>query len=185
MKVRSATSPHKPKEQTNVPQLPPTVNEALANLAEQIRIWRKRHEMTQADLAMRSGISVSFISMIERGERSPSYDTLVQIGQALDIPLSELFRAGDEPPKEDGYFRRLVEFAREARLSRKQVEQLISVGRAMFELSAGVATSALPAVSAPPGRRCSVPGCGRPLLARGLCPSHYRRKLRQKRGKQG
>ena len=163
----------------------PPANEALANLAEQIRMWRKRHEMTQADLAMRSGISVSFISMIERGERSPSYDTLVQVGQALDVPLSELFRTEDEAPKDDGYFRRLVDFGRDARLSRKQVEQLISVGRAMFDLpDAARAAPAADELSTPPGRRCSVPGCGRPLLARGLCPSHYRRKLRQKRAKQ-
>lgn len=181
MRVKLASSPKQPKEQKQVPQQPATANEALANLAEQIRMWRKRHEMTQADLAMRSGISVSFISMIERGERSPSYDTLVQVGQALDIPLSELFRAEDEPPKEDGYFRRLVEFGREAHLSRKQVEQLISVGRAMFELPAVVVP--VNEIKPPPGRRCSVPGCGRPLLARGLCPSHYRRKLRQKRTK--
>ena len=165
-------------------QLTPPVNKALASLAEQIRAWRRRHEMTQADLAMKSGISVSFISMIERGERSPSYDTLVQVGNALDVPLSELFRAEHEEPKDDGYFRKLVDFARGARLSRRQVEQLIAVGRAMFDLPA-VAHPAQPAeeMTTPPGRRCSVPGCGRPLLARGLCPSHYRRKLRQKRSK--
>lgn len=153
--------------------------DSLAALAERIRLWRKRHGMTQADLAIRSGISVSFISMIERGERSPSYDTLVQLAQALDIPLSELFRAENEAPADDGYYRRLVEFARAAHLSRKQVEQLVSVGRAMFDSSEPV--KARLEIKTPPSRRCAIPGCGRPLLARGLCPSHYRRKLRQSR----
>lgn len=153
--------------------------DSLAALAERIRLWRKRHGMTQADLAIRSGISVSFISMIERGERSPSYDTLVQLAQALDIPLSELFRAENEAPTDDGYYRRLVEFARGAHLSRKQVEQLVSVGRAMFD--PGEPVKARLEIKTPPSRRCAVQGCGRPILARGLCPSHYRRKLRQSR----
>lgn len=176
-----AKTPALPVKETQ-PQHSPIVSEALASLAEQIRMWRKRHEMTQADLAMRSGISVSFISMIERGERSPSYDTLVQVGQALDVSLSELFRKEDEAPKDDGYYRKLVEFGREAHLSRKQVEQVINVGRAMFELPAAQREAAQAEENkVPAGRRCTVPGCGRPLLARGLCPSHYRRKLRQKR----
>jgi transcriptional regulator with XRE-family HTH domain len=154
--------------------------DSLAALAERIRLWRKRHGMTQADLAIRSGISVSFISMIERGERSPSYDTLVQLAQALDIPLSELFRAENEAPTDDGYYRRLVEFARGAHLSRKQVEQLVSVGRAMFD-AADAPVKARLEIKTPASRRCAIAGCGRPLLARGLCPSHYRRKLRQSR----
>lgn len=152
--------------------------EMLKALAEQIRMWRKRHGMTQADLAMKSGISVSFISMIERAERSPSYETLFEVARALDIPISELFRGENEPPIDDGYFRKLVDFARGAHLSRRQVEQLIAVGRAMYELPEPTADLG---VEIPPGRRCSVPGCNRPLLAKGLCPSHYRRKLRQKK----
>jgi transcriptional regulator with XRE-family HTH domain len=145
-------------------------------LAEQIRAWRARHTMTQADLAAKSGISVSFISMIERAERSPSYETLYAVARALDIPVSELFRAEQEPAVDDGYYRRLVDFARGAHLSRKQVEQLIAVGRAMYELADS--PSALERL--PASRRCSAPGCNRPLLAKGLCPSHYRQKLRQK-----
>jgi hypothetical protein len=106
-------------------------------------------------------------------------DRAVQLAQALDIPLSELFRAESEAPTDDGYYRRLVEFARSAHLSRKQVEQLIAVGRAMFD--AGEPVKARLEIKTPPSRRCAIPGCGRPLLARGLCPSHYRRKLRQSR----
>lgn len=155
---------------------PPTATEMLKILAEKIRTWRGRHAMTQADLATKSGISVSFISMIERAERSPSYETLFEIARALDIPVSELFRAHDEPVVEDGYFRELSDFARMAQLSRRQVDQLISVGRAMYELPERADESeALPA-----SRRCSAPGCNKPMLSKGLCPSHYRRKLRQK-----
>ena len=159
--------------------LSPPASEMLKALAERIRVWRKRQAMTQSDLAQRSGISVSFISMIERAERSPSYETLFEVARSLDVPISELFRGEGEPAVDDGYFRVLVDFARGAHLNRRQVEQLVSVGRATFglpEAAGGHATERPPVV----GRPCSVPGCGRPLLAKGLCPAHYRQKLRRK-----
>src|SRR5438105_6535104 len=40
--------------------------------------------MTQEDLSERARISVSFLSMIERGERSPHLETLASIAGALD-----------------------------------------------------------------------------------------------------
>jgi len=78
MKSKSTTAPR-----SEMPAL--DVGEMLESLADQIRAWRGRHSMTQADLAVKSGISVSFISMIERAERSPSYETLYAIARALDI----------------------------------------------------------------------------------------------------
>ncbi|HYX92521.1 MAG TPA: helix-turn-helix transcriptional regulator, partial [Myxococcaceae bacterium] len=42
------------------------------------RSLRERRGMTQEDFAQRGGISISFASLLERGERSPSYETLVQ-----------------------------------------------------------------------------------------------------------
>lgn len=157
--------------------------QTLAELAARIRLWRKRHGLTQAELASQSGISVSFISMIERGERSPSYETLVQVAKALDISLSELFRsAAETTPTDEGYYRKLTDFARSAHLSRKQVEQLILIGQALF--GPGGEGQIAGADASEEGesdrKRCSVPGCVRPMLARGLCSSHYRRDLRQK-----
>jgi len=157
----------------------PDTAQLLAALAEQIRAWRGRHSLTQADLAVKSGISVSFISMIERAERSPSYETLYAIAAALELPVSELFRAEEEPAVDDGYYRKLIDFARGAHLSRRQVEQMIAVGRAMYELPDVASTPE----RVPASRRCSVQGCNRPLLAKGLCPSHYRQKLRHQKSR--
>ena len=50
--------------------------------------------MTQEDLAERADISVSFLSMIERGERAPHLQTLAHIASALEVELAELFTAG-------------------------------------------------------------------------------------------
>src|SRR5688572_4278263 len=102
---------------STLPKEVPLLDKGLKALAARIRELRERMGLTQEDLAVRSRISVSFISMIERGERSPSYETLVQLAEALEVPLSELFRASTSEPYQDNYFRRLIEFAQGAQLS--------------------------------------------------------------------
>src|SRR5918912_1471598 len=52
--------------------------------------------MTQEDLSERARISVSFLSMIERGERSPHLETLAAIAEALDVRMADLFLDDDE-----------------------------------------------------------------------------------------
>lgn len=89
---------------------------------------------TQEDLAERAHISVSFLSMIERGERMPHVETLAAISQALEVSLSELFAGTDREPDqhENGLMRPLEEFARARRLTHRDVEKLLGVARAMF-----------------------------------------------------
>lgn len=56
-------------------------------LAEEIgkRIYKKRKEMglTQEELAFRSGLSQSFLTCIERGEKGPGFDSIIRISSAL------------------------------------------------------------------------------------------------------
>jgi transcriptional regulator with XRE-family HTH domain len=159
---------------------PIKAREALRTVARRIRALRERRGLTQEDFAARSGISVSFASLLERGERSPSYETLVQVAQALEVPLAELFRDFGGHGYDDPYFGRLVDFARQHRLSRAQVDRLLSVAQAMFELGAGPsATPALARARTVPA--CTESGCGRAVLAKGLCASHYHRARRARR----
>src|SRR5580704_5024066 len=90
----------------------PRSRELLEVLALRIRQLRERQRLTQEDFAQRCGISVSFASLLERGERSPSYETLVQISEALHVSLSELMREAPVEPYDDPYFNRLADFAR-------------------------------------------------------------------------
>ena len=145
---------------------------SLLSLGRRVRGLREGLRLTQEEFAKRCGISVSFASLLERGERSPSYDTLLTIGRALEVPVADLFRVGvsslevNEPSHA-----RLVDFARRAHLSRQQVERWIAVGHAMFGLEperAGTDRAV----------RCAVEGCERPVLARGLCAPHYHRDRR-------
>lgn len=144
----------------------------LQGLARRIRALRERRGLTQEDFAERCGISVSFASLLERGERSPSYETLVQVAAALGVSLAELFRVEED---EAVGAHRLVDFARERRLSRAEVDRLLAVAEAMF--GARRTPGEVPAEDAP---RCKEPGCERPVLARELCVAHYHRARRAK-----
>ncbi len=145
----------------------------LHGLARRIRALRERRGLTQEDFAARCGISVSFASLLERGERSPSYETLLQVASALELPLWELLRLEDA---QDAGVHRLEDFARARRLSRADLDRLLAVAEVLFnEASPSEVEEALPQ-----GPRCGEPGCGKPVLARSLCTAHYHRERRRK-----
>ena len=50
--------------------------------------------MSQADLAFEAGISIPFLSDIERGNKWPSPETVAKIATALNIELFQLFSSG-------------------------------------------------------------------------------------------
>jgi transcriptional regulator with XRE-family HTH domain len=52
---------------------------------------------TQETLAERANLSVSFLSMVERGERVPHVHTLADLASALGIRLRDLFDGVDAP----------------------------------------------------------------------------------------
>lgn len=55
-----------------------------------IRALRQIREMTQADLAMRVGVTASFIGHIERAEKVPSLETMMRLCVALDTTMDWL-----------------------------------------------------------------------------------------------
>ncbi|CEP69179.1 RmlC-like jelly roll fold [Moorella glycerini] len=70
--------------------------ETLRRLGENIRSLRQEREMTLARISDLTGLSVSMLSMVERGEANPSIGTLVAIANALGVSLSDLFDDGGE-----------------------------------------------------------------------------------------
>lgn len=90
---------------------------------------------TQEDLAERAKISVSFLSMIERGERIAHVETLGAIAEALGVSLSELFATAEgdgAAQRTQDILRPLSDFARSRQLTSRDVEKLLGVARAMF-----------------------------------------------------
>ncbi len=56
-----------------------------------IRRTRKAQKMNLVDLAEKAGLSLGFISQVERGLSNPSINSLRKIALALGIPLSSFF----------------------------------------------------------------------------------------------
>jgi len=61
-------------------------------LGERIKFFRYRRQFSQADLAEKAGISITFLSNIERGNNYPQAGTLCNIAHALDVEIWELFK---------------------------------------------------------------------------------------------
>ena len=59
-------------------------------LGARIRQQRQKMSWTQETLAKETGMSTSFIGHIERGTRTASVETLVQISNAMSVSLDEL-----------------------------------------------------------------------------------------------
>jgi len=56
-----------------------------------VRAERRRQGLTQAELAQRTGMSISFLGHIERATRVPSMETVVALARALRFSLDEVF----------------------------------------------------------------------------------------------
>ncbi len=59
---------------------------------QQIRQLRKNRRLSQEALALSAEINRTYLGGIERGENSPSLETLQKLSIALNIELSEIFR---------------------------------------------------------------------------------------------
>lgn len=64
-------------------------------LGNKIRILRKAVGLTQAALAEAADISINFMGCIERGERTPSIETIDKLAKALNISPKEFFEFPD------------------------------------------------------------------------------------------
>ena len=55
-----------------------------------LREVRKERGISQEDLGFESGYHRTYVSLLERGIKSPSLQTIFELSRALDIPPSEL-----------------------------------------------------------------------------------------------
>lgn len=114
---------------------PERVHPIAKEIGKKIRFLRTRRfggKITQGEVARRAGLSISFLSMIERGERACSVDALAGIARALGVPLAELFAFGPVMAVPEETMRPLLDFCRRRNLTGRDVEKLLSVARAMF-----------------------------------------------------
>lgn len=55
-----------------------------------LRLLRRSHDLKQQDLALKLDVSRSYISELESGNRTPSYDLLERYAANFNIPVSSL-----------------------------------------------------------------------------------------------
>ncbi len=66
------------------------VERALRDLGPRLRGFRQRAELTLAELAEGSGISVSTLSRLESGHRRPGLEHLLALAHVYGVPVEEL-----------------------------------------------------------------------------------------------
>ena len=66
-------------------------------LGKNIKILRSLRNLSQADLAEKAGISITFLSNIERGNNFPLAGTLCSLAKTLEVEVFELFKGNLVP----------------------------------------------------------------------------------------
>jgi len=61
-----------------------------ARFGRRLFYLRSQKLMTQEELAEAAGISLDFVSLLERGQRSPSFKTLEHLSKALGVSVRDL-----------------------------------------------------------------------------------------------
>ncbi|HET9599698.1 MAG TPA: helix-turn-helix transcriptional regulator [Anaeromyxobacteraceae bacterium] len=62
----------------------------LTRFAGNVKRLRSRKNLSQKALADKVGISVSYVSMLERGQRSPPLETIEKMAKALGVTPAAL-----------------------------------------------------------------------------------------------
>ena len=77
---------------------PPDSNDKRMEIVigREIRIFRKKLNLTVAELAKLAGLSMGMLSKIETGNTSPSLSTLKALSEALNVPVTAFFRKYEE-----------------------------------------------------------------------------------------
>ncbi|MCL2185975.1 MAG: helix-turn-helix domain-containing protein [Treponema sp.] len=69
--------------------------ELKEKVGKNIKFYRFRMQLSQAELAEKAKISITSLSDIERGNNFPQAKTLCNLAQALDIEVWSLFKGED------------------------------------------------------------------------------------------
>lgn len=67
-------------------------SQALNNLGQIIREKREALGLTQIEVAEKAGVDRNYIGMVERGERNPSYLSLIKIAKGLNLTVDQLIK---------------------------------------------------------------------------------------------
>jgi len=80
-----------------------------AILGKNIKFLRFHREYSQADLAEKADISITFLSNIERGLKFPKPDIMAKIAESLEVGIYDLFKTNIVPDDNKEIISRLSE----------------------------------------------------------------------------
>ena len=67
------------------------MNETKLLLCNRVKYLRKIKKLTQAQLAEKLDLSINYVSQIERGIATPTFQTLEGLAKGLEVSLKTLF----------------------------------------------------------------------------------------------
>jgi len=74
--------------------------ELRLTLAGNIKLYRERRNWSQADLSEKTGLSIVYISDIERGNKWPYLDSLIKIAKAFETEVYVLLKPNEVLPED-------------------------------------------------------------------------------------
>jgi transcriptional regulator with XRE-family HTH domain len=84
---------------------------AALSFGQRLRRWRNEQGLTLREVSERSGISVTYLSDLERGKLvNPTLETLTALAAALEVSLNELLGVDERANREPRLPRALEEF---------------------------------------------------------------------------
>lgn len=104
--------------------------ELSARIAARVRTLRSDRDWSQPELARRSALSNAMVSMVERGERTPSLDALASLAEALEVDPATLLSLDEEASQNAGA-RRLADELGRLKLPRADVDALRRIAHAL------------------------------------------------------
>lgn len=63
-----------------------------ANFGKRLRQIRRHKDLTQEQLAEAIGVSMAFVSNMERGVNAPSFETVEKLAEVLGVEVGEFFQ---------------------------------------------------------------------------------------------
>ncbi|MDX2263557.1 MAG: XRE family transcriptional regulator [Hyphomicrobiales bacterium] len=71
--------------------------EVTEKLGKTIKRLRNAYNYSLGDLSEQSGVAKSIISQIEKNETNPTISTLFKLSRALNAPIEDMLKGGDDP----------------------------------------------------------------------------------------
>lgn len=98
---------------------------------KRVRAVRKAARITQEKAAEAAHLNSKYLGEIERGEKRPSFEAIIALSKALDVPPEVLFRFDSEDDDEKALRRKIESLLQKA--STSQLQRVHKIVRVLLE----------------------------------------------------